>query len=187
MSPPYILGNAVPALVRTSLMFIFLAGVGVAEAFDHAWLEKAFTTNWFAVTFAPYASFYGIPYWVFGVVWFPLIFIVGLWSTHYGKGNLSQRLLVLLTVGNLFTGYLWYVDLVVVSSFTPAYVGLYVTNYALTALVVAQNWQSRAMREFGAGTIIGAVVGVFFGAFGVAFLGITGGILGAIGGYTSSK
>jgi len=173
--------------MRISLIFIFLSAAGVFEAFYHAWLENAFTTNWFAVTFAPYASFYGVPYWIFGVVWFPLVFVLVLWSTHFGQSNLSPSLLVLLTVGNIFTGYLWYVDLIVINAVVATYIGLYVTNYALTGLVVAQNWKTRAMREFTAGTMIGAIIGVFFGAFGVAFLGIAGGIFGAIGGYTSTK
>jgi len=36
------------------------------------------------------------------------------------------------------------------------------------------------------GTAVGMVVGVFFGSFGVALLGITGGIFGAVSGYTSA-
>ena len=31
------------------------------------------------------------------------------------------------------------------------------------------------------------VIGAFFGAFGAAVLGMTGGVLGAVGGYTSTK
>lgn len=173
--------------MKASPVFVFLSAVGVFEAFYHAWLENAFTTNWLSVSFAPYASFFGIPYWVFGVVWFPLVFVAGLWYTRLGRRELEGWLLILLSVGNVFTGYLWFVDLVVMHAFNPAYIGLYVTNYALTGLVVAQNWSSAAMRDYAAGTILGMVVGVFFGSFGVALLGITGGIFGAVGGYTSTK
>ncbi len=173
--------------MRASYAFILLSAAGVAEAFVHAWQENAFTTNWWNVPFAPYASFYGVPYWIFGVVWFPLLLVVALWSTALGRRDLRRELLILLTVGNVFTGYLWYVDLVLIGTFTAAYVGLYVTNYALTGLVVLENRHHEEMREFTAGTVIGMLVGVFFGAFGVAFLGILGGILGAIGGYTSTK
>ncbi len=173
--------------MRLSQLFIILSAAGVAEAFYHAWSENAFTTDWWTVSFAPYASFFGVPYWIFGVVWFPLIFIVGLWSTSFGRKSLGRGLLVLLTVGNIFTGYLWYVDLVLIGTFTAAYVGLYVANYALTGLVIVQNRQHEEMKEYTAGTVLGMLVGVFFGAFGVAFLGILGGILGAIGGYTSTK
>ncbi len=173
--------------MRLSRLFILFSAVGVAEAFYHAWQENAFTTNWSNVSFSPSASFFGVPYWVFGIVWFPLIFVVALWRTGLGARGLGRGLLVLLTVGNIFTGYLWYVDLVLVGAFTAAYVGLYVTNYALTGLVVLENRSHEEMREFTGGTIVGMLVGVFFGAFGVAFLGLLGGILGAIGGYTSTK
>jgi hypothetical protein len=173
--------------MRASLTFILLSAVGVAEAFYHAWQENAFTTNWFTVKFSSYASLMGVPYWAFGIVWFPLILVVGLWATRMGTLGLRPTLLVLLTVGNLFTGYLWYLDLMVVNAITPSYVGLYLTNYALTGVVVVQNWSQGAMREFAVGTILGIVIGAFFGAFGAAVLGLTGGILGAVGGYTSKK
>ena len=166
---------------------MLLSVVGVAEAFYHAWLENAFTTNWFNVKFSGYASLMGVPYWAFGIVWFPLILTVGLWVTRLGRSGLPGRLLILLTVGNVFTGYLWYLDLIVVNALTPAYVGLYLTNYALTGVVVVQNWSRREMREFAVGTVLGVVIGAFFGAFGAAVLGIAGGVFGAVGGYTSTK
>jgi hypothetical protein len=173
--------------MKTSLAFIFLSAVGVAEALDHAWLENAFTTNVSLVSYSPYASFFGVPYWVFGIVWFPLVLVIGLSTTRFGVANLNKRLLILLSIGNIFTAYLWFLDLLIIGTFTAAYVGLYVTNYALTGLVVAQNWYSTEMRDFFVGTIIGVVIGVFFGPFGVAAFGIGGGIVGAVGSYTSSK
>jgi uncharacterized membrane protein len=173
--------------MKASVAFIFLSAVGVAEAFYHAWLENAFTTNPSLVTYSPYASFFGIPYWVFGVVWFPLVLVIGLWTTRFGHSNLRKGLLIILSVGNVFTVYLWFLDLLIIRAFTAVYVGLYVTNYALTGLVVAQNWSSAEMRDFLTGTIIGMVIGVFFGPFGVAAFGIGGGIVGAVGGYTATK
>ena len=170
-----------------SRLFIALSAVGVFEAVYHAWLENAFVTNFFVVRYAPFASFFGVPYWVFGVVWYPLLFLVSLRSTGLGSNRLSQRLLVLLTVGNLFTVYLWYLDLLVIRAYTVVYVILYVTNYALTGIVVIQNWQSDAMRGFAYGTVMGAVVGaalgVVFGPFAVAACGAAGGILGAVRNY----
>jgi Vitamin K epoxide reductase family len=173
--------------MRAPIAFVLLSAVGVAEAFYHAWQENAFTTNWSAVSFSGYASLVGIPYWVFGVVWFPLVLVVGIWVTRMGRLDLSRWLLVFLTVGNVFTGYLWYLDLVVINAMTPTYAGLYLTNYALTGIVVVQNWAKREMREFAIGTVLGVVIGAFFGGFGAAALGIAGGIFGAIGGYTSTK
>ena len=173
--------------MKTSLAFIFLSAVGVAEALDHAWLENAFTTNVSLVSYSPYASFFGVPYWVFGIVWFPFVLAIGLWTTRFGRANLNKRLLILLSIGNIFTAYLWFLDLLIIGTFTAAYVGLYVTNYALSGLVVVQNWSSTEMRDFFVGTIIGIVIGVFFGPFGVAAFGIGGGIVGALGSYTSTK
>lgn len=173
--------------MRVPLAFIFLSAVGVGEAFYHAWLENAFSTNYSSVTFAPNASFFGIPYWVFGVVWFPLILVVALWSTRLGRSPLRPALLALLSVGNLFTVYLWYLDLITIRAFTAVYVGLYVTNYALTGLVVAENWSKSEMKDFTAGTVIGMAVGVFFGPFGAAALGVLGGLFGALSGYTSTQ
>ena len=173
--------------MRASPAFLILTVVGVGEAFYHAWSENAFTTDWFTVKFAPNASLFGVPYWVCGVVWFPLILVMGLWSTKLGRAPLPGRMLILLSVGNFFTGYLWYLDLIVIRSFTAAYAGLYVTNYALTGLVAYDNRKMRAMREFTACTVIGMVIGVFFGGFGVAVFGLLGGLFGAIGGYTAEK
>ena len=173
--------------MRASLTFILLSVVGVAEAFYHSWQENAFSTNWFNVTFTGNSALMGVPYWAFGIVWFPLVLVVVLWATRMGHTNLPRWLLILLTVGNVFTGYLWYLDLIVINAITPTYVGLYLTNYALTGVVVVQNWARREMREFAVGTVLGIVIGAFFGPFGAAFLGIAGGIFGAVGGYTAEK
>jgi len=173
--------------LRASYAFILLSAVGVAEALYHAWQENAFTTNWFAVNFSGYASLLGVPYWIFGLIWFPLVLVLGVWGTRLGRMNLTGSLLILLTIGNLFTGYLWYLDLIVIKAVTPTYVGLYLTNYALTGIVVVQNWAHREMREFAVGTILGVVVGAFFGAFGAAVLGLAGGVFGAVGGYTYER
>jgi uncharacterized membrane protein len=177
--------------VKPSILFIAVAAVGVAEALYHAWLENAFVTNIFVVNYAPFASFFGVPYWLFGVVWFPVILVIGLWSTRLGTARLNQGLLALLTVGNLFTVYLWYLDLLVVRAYTIVYVVLYVTNYVLTGIVVLQNWSIDAMRGFVYGTIIGTVVGAalgaLFGPFAVAACGVGGGILGAIRNYVLPK
>ncbi len=173
--------------MRAPPVFLFLSAVGVAEAFYHAWQENAFTTNWANVDFSSYASLLGVPYWVFGLVWFPLILLVGLVTTGYGRSTLGGKLLALLTVGNLFTGYLWFLDLVVINSVNPTYMGLYLTNYMLTGVVVAENWQRREMRDFTVWTVIGLAGGAFFGAFGAAALGIAGGIVGGGAGYLSRR
>ena len=169
--------------MRLSRPFVLVALLGAVGAFYHAWSEGAFTTNYAVVSFSSYASFYGVPYWVFGVVWFPLVLVVALWLTRGGRNALPKGLLVLLTVGNMFTGYLWFLDLVVIQAFTAVYVLLYSTNYLLTALVVAENWSDDVMRGYLYGTVTGAVVGLLFGPYGVAACGIGGGIFGALRNY----
>ena len=164
-------------------LFALVALLGTVGAFYHAWAEGAFTTNYGLVSFAQYSSFFGVPYWVFGVVWFPLVLAVAFWLTLRGEDALPKELLVLLTVGNVFTGYLWFLDLVIVKAFTTVYVLLYSTNYLLTAFVVAENWSDDVMRGYLYGTVTGAVVGLLFGPYGVAACGIGGGIFGALRNY----
>ncbi len=166
-----------------SVAFLGLSVLGIGEAFYHAWSENAFTTNWSLVHFSPMGAFLGIPYWVFGIVWFPLLLVVGLWATRAGRSRLGGWLLVLLTVGNLFTAWLWYLDLIVIGSYTVVYVALYATNYFLTALVVLENRRSDVMRGYAYGTVTGAIIGVLFGPYGVAVVGIGGGIFGALRNY----
>jgi hypothetical protein len=169
--------------VNLSKPFIVVAALGIVGALYHAWNEGAFSTNYSSVTFSPYASFYGVPYWVFGVVWFPLVFVVALWRTGLGRTALSKEMLILLSVGNVFTGYLWYLDFLVVKAFTVLYAALYATNYVLTALVVLDNRSDDVMRGFVYGTVTGGVVGLLFGPYGVAACGIGGGIFGALRNY----
>lgn len=170
-----------------SKAFIAVSAIGIGEAFYHAYSENAFTTNLSNVHYVPYSSFFGVPYWLFGVVWFPLVFAVGLWATSGGRRDLSKELLMVLTVGNLFTGYLWYLDIVIVRSYELIYIALYSTNYILTALVVAQNWKSDVMHGYVYGTVTGAIVGLLFGPYGVAACGIAGGIFGAMRNYFMPK
>ncbi|MGP8124793.1 MAG: hypothetical protein ACLQEQ_02865 [Nitrososphaerales archaeon] len=178
-------GGAVATIL--SKAFIVVSAVGIALAFYHASLEHAFTTNIFTVQYAPYASFFGIPYWLCGVVWFPLIFLVGAWSTNLGRAGLKPGLVILLTVGNVLTAYFWYLDIIIVKAFTLVYVALYATNYALTALVVIQHRSSDVMQGYVYGTVTGAVVGLLFGPYGVAVCGIGGGIFGATRNYVMPK
>ncbi len=163
----------------TSRTFIDFAVIGVVLAFYHAWSEGLFTSNLFIIQYAPWASFFGTPYSLFGVVWFPVVLAVGLWSTRLSRIDLKRSLLLLLTVGNLFTMYFWYVDVAFVKAYNPLYLGLYVTNYALTGLVVFQNRSDDVVQGFAYGTVVGAAVGLIFGLFGVTVCGILGGILGS--------
>jgi hypothetical protein len=170
-----------------SKAFTAVTIVGIGEAVYHAWLEKAFSTNIFVVKYSTLGALFGIPYWIFGLVWFPLVFVVSIWATKAARLRLGQSLLVLLTVGNVFTGYMWYLDVEVVRAYHPLYIALYATNYLLTALVVVDNWKSDIMHGYVYGTATGAVVGLLFGLYGVAACGIAGGMFGALRNYILPK
>lgn len=173
--------------MNLSKPFALVALIGIFEAIYHAWNEGAFVTNYSVVSFSPYASLFGVPYWAFGLVWFPLVFVVLLWVTKLTREGLPEWSMVLLTVGNLFTVYLWYLDFEVVKAFTPIYAALYFTNYLLTALVVWENWSRDSMRGFAYGTVTGAAVGLLFGPYGVAACGVGGGVFGALRGYAIKR
>lgn len=84
-----------------------------------------------------HTSLFGIPFWVAGIIWFPLMLILGLVLTKGGSWRLrGDILLPILLVGDLFTIYLWYLELGVIGAICPYCVSLYLVNYALTALVV---------------------------------------------------
>ena len=75
-----------------------------------------------------------VPFWLLGVIWFPLVLVLGiaLW-------NRSRLLLLpMLLVGDMFTVYLWYVEIAMVwpaaHALCPVCVSLYVVNYVLTAI-----------------------------------------------------
>lgn len=169
--------------MNASKAFVAVSVIGIFGATYHAWTEKAFSTNIQFVQYSSLASFYGVPYWLFGMVWFPLILIVGFLTTGIGRINLKKQMIMLLTVGNIFTGYLLYLDILVVKAYDPLYFGLYATNYLLTGLVVYQNWHNDIIHGYVYGTLIGAVIGLLFGPFGLAACGITGGIFGALRNY----
>jgi uncharacterized membrane protein len=74
-----------------------------------------------------------IPYWSTGLVWFPLAIVAGLLAFRY---ELESVLMLFLMIGNLFTVYLWYLELGVIHLICPVCVSLYVVNYALTGVVL---------------------------------------------------
>jgi len=89
-----------------------------------------------------HTSIFGIQFYVLGLVWFPLLFVIGLVTTRGGKISLNGEILLpLLMIGNIFTVYLWYLELVVIGIICPLCLSLYIVNYALTVLVAVSLLQ----------------------------------------------
>ena len=138
---------------RLTKGFVALAAVGVAVAIFHAYDEiTAYSSplsnvcnvnNFFScgsvfasgdVTFPP--GPYGIPLYAYGLVWFPLMVALGIWYGH-SRGSLDGEVMVpALMVGNLFTLYLWYLELGVIHAVCPVCMTMYLLNYAMTGLAL---------------------------------------------------
>ena len=50
----------------------------------------------------------------------------------------SEILIPILMIGNIFTVYLWYLELGVIGAICPSCVSLYAINYALTGIVASE-------------------------------------------------
>ena len=136
---------------RLSKAFAVLAAVGVAVAIYHGYDEvTAYSAPGTAVCNinsilscasvfqSGYTRFppgpYGIDLFVYGLVWFPLILVLAFRSGRK-TGTISGELMVpILMVGNIFTLYLWYLEIAVIHAYCPVCISMYVLNYAMTAL-----------------------------------------------------
>ena len=131
---------------RLTKTYFLTAAVGVAVAiyvaneyltanFQGCYINQQFSCE--GVFQSGHTSLFGIPFYVTGLVWFPLMIAVGLFTTKLGREPLNAEILLpILMVGNVFTGYLWYLELAVIGIICPLCVSLYVVNYALTGLVL---------------------------------------------------
>ncbi len=70
---------------------------------------------------------------VFGLIWFPLILILIVVTRPEIKGVL---IIPLLMIGNLFTIYLWYLEIAVIQHYCIVCITLYVVNYIMTAVAI---------------------------------------------------
>ena len=114
---------------------IYVANEYLTANFQSCYINQQFSCE--GVFQSGHTSLFGIPFYVTGLVWFPLIAAVGLFTTKLGKEPLNAEIILpILMVGNVFTGYLWYLELVVIRIVCPLCVSLYVVNYALTTLVL---------------------------------------------------
>jgi uncharacterized membrane protein len=88
-----------------------------------------------------YTTFLGVSLWVYGIVWFPLILFSGYWMTKRSDGIRWEVMVPLLMVGNVFTLYLWYLELVKIHAICPVCVSLYTLNYVMTGIAAYSAWR----------------------------------------------
>src|SRR4029077_8467458 len=94
-------------------------------------------------TFPPAGSipgFPGISFWVYGVVWFPLCLLVGLWSIRRHGSPKGSVLVPFLMVGNIFTLYPWDIEIKILGGvYCLVCVSMYVINYILTFVALTSK------------------------------------------------
>ncbi len=135
---------------RLSKSFVALAAVGIPVAIYHGYDE---ITNYSApgsticnlnsfwscgnVFNSGYTKFLGVSLYIYGLVWFPLMLLLGYWFVRK-RGSLRVEVMIpLLMVGNIFTLYLWYLELVKIHALCPVCISLYTLNYLMTAVCFA--------------------------------------------------
>jgi uncharacterized membrane protein len=77
---------------------------------------------------------YGLSLYVYGLIWFPLMLALGYFTSRKDGSLVGEVLLPVLMVGNLFTLYLWYLELGVIHAVCPVCVSMYALNYVMTIL-----------------------------------------------------
>ena len=133
-------------LDRSAKIYLSLAVIGIAVAIFHSYQEitENFTgcleqtgISCRSVFISGYTHIFGVPLYVFGLVWFPLAILLGLYAFSRAGSDASfsgKILLPFLLIGDIFTIYLWYVELGVIGAICPLCVSLYVINYIMTIL-----------------------------------------------------
>ncbi len=127
-----------------SRAFIALAVMGIAVAFYHAYGEITYTLNACSFTKAfscqavfasGYTTVLGVDFWVYGVVWFPVCVLVGLWAIRKYGTPLGSVVAPFLMIGNIFTRYPWYIEFKLLGGvYCLVCISLYCINYLLTFL-----------------------------------------------------
>jgi uncharacterized membrane protein len=134
-------------LTPTATAFIVLSIAGIGDAIYHSYEEltehfgsfcninsKVSCTGVFE---SGHTAVFGVPFFVLGLIWFPLALMLGILTFERLETKTMLNGLIMLPflmIGNIFTIYLWYVELGVIGIICPVCVSLYVVNYALTGL-----------------------------------------------------
>lgn len=128
--------------------YLVLSGLGIAVSIYHAYdeLTGSFTScsvssniSCEGVFESGHTSLFGVPFYVLGLVWFPLALFLGVATLQRfsSKRELNGSILLpFLLIGCIFTIYLWYLELGVIGVICPVCVSLYIINYVMTAIAV---------------------------------------------------
>jgi len=132
-----------------SKAFIALSVMGIAVAVNHGYDELTYTfgscfinpnISCGAVFASGYTTVFGIEFWVYGVVWFPLCLAVGLWTIRKYGSPIRSILVPFLMIGNIFTLYPWDIEIRILGGvYCPVCVSLYIINYLLTFVALTSK------------------------------------------------
>jgi uncharacterized membrane protein len=127
---------------RLSRAFIALSVMGIAVAVYHAYGEITYTftscniskaISCSALFGSGYTRFLGVQFWVYGVVWFPVCLVVGLWAIRKYGNPRGSILVPFLMIGNIFTLYPWDIEIRILGGvYCLICVSLYCINYIMT-------------------------------------------------------
>lgn len=132
--------------LTAAYLVVAAAGIGLAVYIAIDYLTQNFNScninqvfNCGGVYQSGHTSLFGIPFYLMGLVWFPIVFTLGLLTSRFGNRPVNGEILLpVLMVGNIFTAYLWYLELAVIHIICPLCVSLYFVNYALSLIVLLQ-------------------------------------------------
>jgi len=132
-----------------SRAFIALSVMGIAVAFYHAYGELTYALGSCsfnqkiscALVFGSgYTRFLGVQFWVYGVVWFPVCLLVGVWAIRRYGSPIRSFLVPFLMVGNVFTLYPWDIEIRILGGvYCLVCVSLYCINYLLTFVALTSK------------------------------------------------
>jgi uncharacterized membrane protein len=149
--------------------------MGIAIAFYHAYDEITFTfgacyispgLNCGTVLGSGYTTFLNVQFWVYGVVWFPVCLLVGLWVIRRHGSPLGSILVPFLMIGNIFTLVPWNIEIRILGGeYCPVCITMYVVNYLLTFIALTSRSRETQGKEplsdgAGGGTGTGAASSV---------------------------
>ena len=136
------------SLSSTTKGYALLSVLGISIAIFHSYdeLTHSFSScnvsssiSCGGVFESSHTSIFGVPFYALGLVWFPLALFLGIMTVQrIGSNGILNGVILLpfLMIGNIFTIYLWYLELGVIGIICPVCVSMYVINYAMTALAL---------------------------------------------------